>query len=1133
LRLPPATHGAIDGVVRDEETGFPIAGATVSGYTDFSLPGNTSPGTATTDANGHYHVDNVLIGYGTSTAFRFVAATRDGYYSSQTAVTLAADAATTVNLALLRKRTGAVNGHVRDAVSGAPIAGASVEGGFRCSIVCTTTDGDGLYAATNIALGARNAAVSGSVTASADDYWPQSKIVRVVGDTATTTDFDLIRKCTPAKIVGLVLDASTQQPIEHAQISANARLAFTNASGRFELADVEPGPANAPLQVTLTASAPGFISQSKTVTIFCGATIVVDFGTRQSALGVIVGRITDADTGTALANVFVGSEFGGAAATDANGNYRFANVPLGEQDGDRTWTVTAMPAGYAPITKTIIARANVEVRADFAFSKLANHPPIASDGTVATSAGIATAVVLHASDPDGDALVYSVVVGPAHGVLTGIAPALTYTPDAGYAGPDSFTFKASDGRLDSNVATVSVTVAGTSRAPVAVDDEASTHANVPLALDPTANDDDPDGDPIQVVATSLTAPAHGTLTLDGNSVTYTPDDGFVGDDGFRYRVTDGLATSEPATVTVHVTNSAPVAQSAALALDEDTEVALAFAASDSDGDPTTFTIVGGSEHGTAADGRYTPAVDYFGSDTIVYTANDGFADSPPATIEITVRPVNDAPRPADDHAMTAEDTRATLDVLANDTAGPANESDQKLALASVAVPVHGTATVAGTDIRYEPDANFNGTDTFGYRACDDVAIDPRCAEGTVTIVVTPVNDPPAVTLAPALVDEGSAVALDADASDPDGDSLTYSWGSDLGIVAPDADPSNATFTADDGPATAHVTLTVSDGSLETGATTEVTVLNADPTAVASATPSKQYWGLPVHFIGSATDPSRADAAAGLDQSWSFGDGATSFGGEASHAFAQPGRYTATFAVRDKDGDADSATVEVGVERRESRLTYTGSPTIDANGEVVLSARLSDPVDNATADLAGHDVVFTIGGKTFVTTTDASGLAAVTEHPTVEPSVVTMTFAGDGLYGPAQAEKRIDFPVVFGDGSGFFAVGPSSAAVGRTITFWSSSWAAANLTPAPPSFKGFVASLDTPVCGAAWTSRPGNSSDPPRTVPRYLAVVVTRALGESHSVLFGDVAHIAIVKTAAGYGPSPGHHGVGQVVSIVC
>ena len=78
--------------------------------------------------------------------------------------------------------------------------------------------------------------------------------------------------------------------------------------------------------------------------------------------------------------------------------------------------------------------------------------------TVKTSEDTPVSITLTASDADGDALTFGVVDLPSHGDLSGVAPDLTYTPDAGYNGQDSFTFSANDGTVDSNIATVSITV---------------------------------------------------------------------------------------------------------------------------------------------------------------------------------------------------------------------------------------------------------------------------------------------------------------------------------------------------------------------------------------------------------------------------------------------------------------------------------------------------------------------------------------------------------------------------------------------------------------------------------------------------------------------------------------------------
>ena len=67
-------------------------------------------------------------------------------------------------------------------------------------------------------------------------------------------------------------------------------------------------------------------------------------------------------------------------------------------------------------------------------------------------------IVLTATDADNNPLTYSIVTGPANGSLIGAAPTVTYTPNPGYYGPDSFTFRANDGSADSNVATVSISV---------------------------------------------------------------------------------------------------------------------------------------------------------------------------------------------------------------------------------------------------------------------------------------------------------------------------------------------------------------------------------------------------------------------------------------------------------------------------------------------------------------------------------------------------------------------------------------------------------------------------------------------------------------------------------------------------
>lgn len=86
-----------------------------------------------------------------------------------------------------------------------------------------------------------------------------------------------------------------------------------------------------------------------------------------------------------------------------------------------------------------------------------NRPPVVTDQTVTTAQNTPKSIMLTASDADGDPLTYT-FTNPVNGQLSGTAPNLTYTPNAGFSGSDSFTFKATDGKADSNIATVTITV---------------------------------------------------------------------------------------------------------------------------------------------------------------------------------------------------------------------------------------------------------------------------------------------------------------------------------------------------------------------------------------------------------------------------------------------------------------------------------------------------------------------------------------------------------------------------------------------------------------------------------------------------------------------------------------------------
>jgi formylglycine-generating enzyme required for sulfatase activity len=159
------------------------------------------------------------------------------------------------------------------------------------------------------------------------------------------------------------------------------------------------------------------------------------------------------------------------------------------------------------------------------------------------------------SDADGDVLTAVLVTAPAHGTVSVSANgAFAYTPASGYVGPDSFTYRASDGTASSASAAVTLVVTAVNRAPQGVADAYSVNQGVVLSVGAPGvlgNDSDADGDVLTAVL--VTAPAHGTLNLSANGAfSYTPASGYVGPDSFTYRANDGTASSASATVTLTV-----------------------------------------------------------------------------------------------------------------------------------------------------------------------------------------------------------------------------------------------------------------------------------------------------------------------------------------------------------------------------------------------------------------------------------------------------------------------------------------------------------------------------------------------------------------------------------------------------
>ncbi|MGQ9478352.1 MAG: Ig-like domain-containing protein, partial [Candidatus Bipolaricaulia bacterium] len=342
--------------------------------------------------------------------------------------------------------------------------------------------------------------------------------------------------------------------------------------------------------------------------------------------------------------------------------------------------------------------------------------PQAPGLSISTDEDTSLEMTLRGSDPDDDPLQYIIISGPTHGSLSGTAPNMTYTPDPNYYGADSFTYKVSDTVLESAVATVTITVNPVNDLPVLEsipDKDVNEGGGLSFILSAT----DIDGDPLSYSMIS------GPGSMVGFTYEYSADwdtDHVNETYSVTIQVSDSYGGTDTRSfaITVHDVNRPPTATPESVVAAEDTPVGITLIESDPDGDPLTFSIVSeptnGSLSGTPPNVTYTPNPDYNGSDSFTFQVADGYGGTATATVSITVNPVNDPPVAVDDYAITEEDVSVMIAVLANDS----DPDRDILTITSVSMPWHGTATIIGDGVRYDPDPGYSGMDSFTYTISD-------------------------------------------------------------------------------------------------------------------------------------------------------------------------------------------------------------------------------------------------------------------------------------------------------------------------------------------------------------------------------------------------------------------------------
>ncbi|EQB4361302.1 tandem-95 repeat protein [Vibrio parahaemolyticus] len=568
----------------------------------------------------------------------------------------------------------------------------------------------------------------------------------------------------------------------------------------------------------------------------------------------------------------------------------------------------------------------------------------------------------------------------------------TISPTADWNGSETLTFTATDPSGESISQTVNFTVA-----PVAdiVADKATVVEDTPTIIKVLGNDTF-EGDGKVVSLNTNNGPANGTVSINPDgSVTYTPNDNYVGKDTFTYIVTSG-GVSESTTVEVNVTpvNDAPVAKDDIATTQEDTAVTIDVLPNDTDVDGDKLSIESVSvpkEQGTVevVDGKlvFTPAENFNGDAEITYTVTDG-ALTDQAKVTVTVNPVDDAPtikvdavESITEDAVSTDTVVATLEVADTDTpedqltVSLENNSNGYFVLVGDEVKL----TQAGVDAVNNDELNLKDL-TISASVSDGV--NPT-ANDSDSLIVNRVNDAPTVENAIAdqeLSEDFATYTIDLNYAFKDSDSaLNFSVSGNSNVlvsiengiatISPTADWNGSetlTFTA----------TTATDPSGESVSQTvnftvaPVADIVADKATVVEDTPTI------IKVLGNDTFEGD-DQVVSLDTNNGPANGTVSVNPDGSVTYTPNDNYHGTDSftyIVTSGGVSESTTVEVNVTpvsdapvakddiattQEDTAVTIDVLPNdTDADGDKLSIESVSVPKEQGTVEVVDGKLVFT-------------------------------------------------------------------------------------------------------------------------------------------------------------------------------
>ena len=624
----------------------------------------------------------------------------------------------------------------------------------------------------------------------------------------------------------------------------------------------------------------------------------------------------------------------------------------------------------------------------------ANQAPGASPQSLTTDEETAISGAVTATDPDGDALTFSLAGSPTSGTATVNADGtFTYTPGAslqslpaGGSATDSFTVQVDDGRGGVTTTTVTVTINGVNDAPATADIAVSGDEDSKIAG--TVVSTDIDGDTLTHSLDS--GPSLGSVVVNADGTfTYTPGAGLQSlpaggsaTDSFIVLVDDGNGgmTASTVTVTINGLNDTPATADVAVSGDEDNKIAGTVVSTDPDGDALTHLLDSGPALGSVAvnvDGTfvYSPGAGLqslpaggSATDSFTVLVDDGNGGKATSTVTVTISGLNDVPTTADGSVSGNEDGDIGGAVISTDADGDklSHSLDSGPSLGSVVVNADGTFTYSpGAALQNLP-AGGSATDSFTVLVDDG---NGGKVTSTITVTIDGVNDAPIVAGESFIVSDGTnftvaAADLLANDSDIEGEALSVTAVGGLVNATASLSGGDVIFSGTSAGA-GSFDYTVSDASGgQSKATVSLTVLHTDDNDNTLAIPSKA--GLDALIDGRGGDDSLS-AGAGDDtllgglgnDTLAGGTGGDSLAGGAGddvYVIDETGELIGENAGGGMDTVQSSIAFDLTATPEVENLLLTGSAGINGAGNSLNNQITGNGGANSLSGAGGNDTL---------------------------------------------------------------------------------------------------------------------------------------------------------------------------------